>query len=1151
MTRYAVRVVFVLVFAVAPLRVSAQAPELIPHGQSMPPGPALSPQEAIAKMTVPEGFSVELVASEPDLVNPVAMTFDERGRVWITESFEYPRREAGPGRDRVKVLEDTDGDGRADKFTIFAEGLNIPSGIAVGAGGVWVANAPDILFLQDTDGDGKADRREVVVTGFGRDDTHELPNSLTWGPDGWLYGLNGVFNHSHVEHQGRVHDFTCALFRIHPRTREFELFAEGTSNPWGVAWDNEGSAFLSACVIDHLWHLTENGYYHRQGGPYPPFTWKLDSIVDHKHQKAAYCGIHFFDSDAYPEPYRERLYMGNIHGNCVNSDRLLRDGATYRGLAEPDFLSANDAWFMPVVQKTGPDGCLYVLDWYDRYHCYQDARRDPQGIDRLKGRLYRVRYHDTPHAAPFDMAAESDDQLIERLFSPNVYYRDIAGRLLWERNRPATREKLERLVLDESQPRKARMHALWALVGCGPLDATFHLQLLASGDAGFRAWGVRAAGNMHQVDATVAERIAELVRDPSPDVQVQVAIAAKKLASVEPLERLIDVLAHGDDAVLLPHIVWQNLHPLLAQDGPSFVRHLERLSPEQWSRVAGIVPRSLDRLLALEAKGLVPSVALVRLAVERGESGAAAEAAAECLATLAVKSQQRELSAAMQRSLQDELAVLISGLLSGSVEHPLYLDGALLASTWKDPRGTKAVANVLASKSAPAARRLQALGALVAARDAAVLDAVENVLSDSSATPLEFRRRVLDAVGRLDDPRVADVVLARYSRMEPELRPQAVELLTSRKAWAKSLVDAVDRKQVEVAALNVNQVRKMLALGDADLKARVEATWGTLRTERNPMREHIIAEMRRTIRSQSGDAIAGAAIFKKVCGQCHKIYGEGPDVGPDITLNGRNSFEQLLSNVFDPSLVIGADYRAHTVVTADGRILTGLVAEDSQQRVVLKVQGGKLETIARADVEQMVVSELSMMPEDLEKQIKPQEMIDLFAYLTLDKPPSDPAARRLPGVDKPLARESDDPTQFSLMIEEVAPGFSMTASGPGGVAVLDRHMGHETVVRTHPLDRDTPCVLSRTVEVPASGKTRLVLDVSHYPGADWMLVVRADGKVIHQSVVGPETTQDGWTKVRVDLARFAGKTVALEVLNQANKWADEYAYWGRVEIVSK
>ena len=202
----------------------------------------------------------------------------------------------------------------------------------MGHGGVWVANSPDILFLQDRDGDGKADSSEVVATGFGRHDTHELPNSLTWGPDGWLYGWNGVFNPGRVVSKNRkTYSFTCAIFRIHPVTHVFEVWCEGTSNPWGIAIDPEGSFFASACVIDHLWHLVESGYYIRQGGPYPPFTWPIESIVDHNHQKAAYCGIHYFDSPAYPARYRGKLYMGNIHGNAINVDALERNGSTYKG----------------------------------------------------------------------------------------------------------------------------------------------------------------------------------------------------------------------------------------------------------------------------------------------------------------------------------------------------------------------------------------------------------------------------------------------------------------------------------------------------------------------------------------------------------------------------------------------------------------------------------------------------------------------------------------------------------------------------------------------------------------------------------------------------------------------------------------------------
>lgn len=575
----------------------------VPHGQDKPPGPALSPQEAMKKMKLPEGFSVELVASEPDIVNPVAMTFDERGRVWITESFEYPRREPGPGRDRVKVLEDTDGDGKADKFTVFAEGLNIPSGIAVGHGGVWVANAPDLLFMQDTDGDGKADKTEVVVTGFGRTDTHELPNSLTWGPDGYLYGLNGVFNFSKVTHRGKTYEFTCALFRIDPRTRSFELFCEGTSNPWGVAIDPEGSMFVSACVIDHLWHLTESGYYHRQGGPYPAFTWPIQSIVKHKHQKAAYCGIHYFDSDAYPEKYRDRLYMGNIHGGCINVDRLERNGSTYRGEEEPDFLTANDAWFMPVVQKTGPDGCLYVLDWYDRYHCYQDANRDPAGIDRLKGRLYRIRHTATPRGAVANLGSENETQLVQRLKSPNVYQRDIAQRLLNERMNPTIRASLEAFVLDDANPRKARMHGLWSLIGAGPLPEPFHLQLLNQADSGVRAWAVRAAGNARKVDDKIRQRIGQLAKDPSRDVQLQVVIAATKLQDLNPLPVLLDVLAAGGDDSLIPQIVWQNLHPLLENRSDEFMQLVKQTDLKQNPNLAKLIPRVTERILAKKKAG--------------------------------------------------------------------------------------------------------------------------------------------------------------------------------------------------------------------------------------------------------------------------------------------------------------------------------------------------------------------------------------------------------------------------------------------------------------------------------------------------------------------------------------------------------------------
>ncbi len=1003
-TRYGhIRWLIVAILFCLPANPIAAAEAVVPHNQDAPPGPALSPQEALARMEVPPGFEVELVASEPQIVNPVAMTFDERGRIWITESLEYPRREPGPGRDRVKILEDTDGDGTVDSVKIFAEGLNIPSGIAVGHGGVWVANSPDILFLQDLNGDDRADKSEVVVTGFGRFDTHELPNSLTWGPDGWLYGLNGVFNPGHVKQGDKEFRFTCALFRIHPRTREFQLFAEGTSNPWGIAWDRDGSAFLSACVIDHLWHLAETGYYHRQGGPYPPFTWKIESIVNHKHQKAAYCGIHYFDSDAYPPEYRERLYMGNIHGNCINVDSLEKNGATYKGIGQPDFLHANDVWFMPVVQKTGPDGCLYILDWYDRYHCYQDANRDPAGIDRLKGRLYRVRYQGTPRPERFDLAAESDDQLIARLGHPNVYYPDIAQRILCERAEPSSRIKLRELVLDSSASRKARLHALWALIGGGELEPQFHTELFEHEDPAFRAWAARAAGNQGNVPAAIEAALWQAVEDPAPEVRLRAVVALRKTA--RDAERLISALVQvaatcGDDP-LLPRIAWRGLEPLLENHTTAFLTHLGRHDLRRSPGLSGMLPFAIDRILARE-EGDTASVAKLFELLASSEL-AGQTAAGQLLESLAERVQSGEIAGQELVELKAALEPHTARILS-QAEEELYLDAAFLTAAWRDPAGMEVVRELLVSSNVKEESRLQALEALVAAEDLGLLSVVPHLLTGSAATSNAFSGQVIAALGRLNEPAVAEVLLAVYADLNATLRPKAIELLTQRGIWARPLLAAIGQETLAPSVLNVNQVRKLAASPDAEIAEAVREIWGSVRGERDADRERVVYRMRRHLQAHRGNPLAGEKVFARVCGQCHKMHGSGQEVGPDITRNGRASFDQLLSNVFDPSLVIGTAYQAHTVVTDDGRVLSGLVKEDSPQRIILKVEGGKEELIPRKQVELFQASGLSLMPEKLEQQLSPTELADLFAYLTLDLPPHNADAEWIPGAT-PLAYE--------------------------------------------------------------------------------------------------------------------------------------------------
>ncbi len=1006
---------------------SAQQPKpaLIPHAQDKPPNDPRDPTTAAKLMTVPDGFTVEVVAAEPDIVNPVAMTIDERGRYWITESLEYPRHEPGPGRDRVKVLEDTDGDGKADKVTVFLDGLNIPSGIAVGHGGVWIANAPDILFVQDTDGDGKADKQEVIVTGFGRKDTHELPNSLTWGPDGWLYGLNGVFNHSHVKYFPTNPNFdekhpgwplTCVLFRIHPRTREFQVFCEGTSNPWGVAFNDEGDAFVSACVIDHLWHLTESGYYHRQGGPYPPFTWKIESIVKHKHQKAAYCGIHYFDSDAYPEQYRGKLYMGNIHGGCINVDRVEPNGSTYQGFGEPDFLTANDAWFMPVVQKTGPDGSLYVLDWYDRYHCYQDANRDPAGIDRLKGRLYRVRYRDTPRLSKgFDLGRESDDKLIERLGAKNDFIRDTARRILQERNTESIGTKLltqfnASLATNISAEHRRRLFLTLSGMSIAGTEQMRHWDQLDV-DPAIRSWRLRLLAD-HPTKAPDLQRFRSLPWDrTNPREQTQAVIAASKLlrqigqhkvdeSDVDQLIQLhIEALAKAENDPLLSRIVWQNLHPYLETHSETFVKQIENPATQSNAALMALMPRIIDRLVGRKDFNPKPIVRLIEhLAIWKPD------AAALGLGHLSTKVENREISGEHLSTLKLAAAKLLDSILEGPPDSPLYLSGAILATSWNDPRGMTVVRRVFASETSTAEQRQSALNALIAAQDVGIVNSVAVVL-DSSSTSASLKGQILGSLSKMDDPQVAGLILARYAKFESELQPRAIELLTQRASWAKPLLAAIADKKIPGTSINLNQARRLKELNDQELTVQLTKHWGQVREGRDPNREMYISEMRQLIRKTSGDPFAGEKAFKKVCAQCHKIYGEGAEVGPDLTLNGRNDFNQLLSNVFDPSLVIGAGYRSYTVITNGGRVLNGLLAEDSPQRIVLKVQGGKQEVIARADIDEVNVSEISLMPEQLEKQLSPQEIVDLFAFISLDKHPSDKNARRLAGSGELKAKD--------------------------------------------------------------------------------------------------------------------------------------------------
>jgi putative heme-binding domain-containing protein len=402
----------------------------------------------------------------------------------------------------------------------------------------------------------------------------------------------------------------------------------------------------------------------------------------------------------------------------------------------------------------------------------------------------------------------------------------------------------------------------------------------------------------------------------------------------------------------------------------------------------------VPNLVAVDQSGAdVESLAaLLELVID-----ADADSARSCLQKMAERMRTGEVDAPTIANLKDRLGGTLARFIA-EPQSPLHRDAISVAAIWQDMAASRAVAALARQASAPAEERQLALATLVSARDPAATSIAAELLRsrDEAARPLQLA--VFAALARADDPSIAGVVLDSYASLAPDSQSAAIELLTRRVVWSKPLLDHIVSERIPKHALNVNQVRKLLSLGDSEISRSVAKLWGTIREGRDPAREQLIRDMRRLLESTPGDSRRGIAVFARLCGQCHKIHGEGQEVGPDITVNGRASYEQLLSNVFDPSLVIGEAYQARTVRTDDGRVVTGLLAEDSEQRVTLKVQGGKLETIAREEVVAMKTSELSLMPEGIEKQLQPQEIADLFAFITLDKHPDDKSARSIAGT---------------------------------------------------------------------------------------------------------------------------------------------------------
>lgn len=935
--------------------------------------PALAPAEAEKKFKVPDGFEVRLFAAEPDVVNPVAMCFDEKGRLWVVELYEYPNgaKPGTKGRDRVKVLEDTDGDGKADKVTVFCDGLSLATAVQVGNGGVFVGQAPYLYFypiVSDGPDGPKAGERKTLLTGFGLDDRHELINDLTWGPDGWLYFTQGVFTHSLVKDPENPKDpgvkLDACVGRYNTRTRKVEVFADGISNQWGVDWDRAGNAFVSACVVEHIWHAAPGGVYQRQGGqPNVPYTYELLKSINkdkHRHYMAAYGGINIYQGNLFPAEYRGTVFMGNIHGNCIDHDQLMPDGASFtatdlrKGTESGEFLEANDDWFRPVSEQVGPDGALWIMDWYDKYPCYQNSQAPD--LDRERGRVWRVVYTGKDNGRKIsvnptgDLGKMSDEQLVGLLSHDNIWQRRVAQRLLTERKAKVSASLTD--LLRRGTTLEARLAALWTLNGINEL-AEGALEMLAGDrEPAIRAWAARITGERGEANSGQIARLTTLAADADPHVRSFVAYASRRLAKGNTLPIISKLLeqAGTDSDPILPFMIWMAAESKIGDDASAL------------SEILGDEPKADAAKLAFIHKGMH------RIADTRELSKV--WDGLEFLGELA-NDNPALCAAGLDGLLEVKQGIVprnsdnILPELQKSRDRAVADRATRLAAAWGNVEASLAMLQRVNDASASEEERISAIRV---AREfkgdearAALLAALQGKNSE------KLKMEAIRGLSELGSDEAADFIIKDWSGFSPENRRAVAEVMATRLRWGSALLNGVKQKTVVATDIPLTAARAMSRQRDKAFLKLMGETIGAFR-ESPEAKLKLIAEKRNVVLNGPVDLNAGHAVMTKTCLVCHKFYGEGAEVGPDLTGVGRSSIDALLANVIDPSQIIGKGYENTIVETKDGRLLTGRLVEDTEDHVKLLSQGPKEDVVARNQISKMrTETNVSTMPEGLEQ----------------------------------------------------------------------------------------------------------------------------------------------------------------------------------------
>ena len=891
------------------------------------------------------------------------------------------------GADRITIHEDSDGDGIYDRHKTFLDGLNIVTSVERGRGGVWVLNPPYLLFYPDANNDDMPDGDpEVRLSGFGIEDSHSVANSLRWGPDGWLYAAQGSTVTANIVVHGAdgkprnakpIYSQGQNIWRYHPEKRIYEVFSEGGGNAFGCEIDSQGRIFSGHNGGDTRgFHYLQGAYlqkgFEKHGPLSNPYAFGYFPAMPHDRVPRFTHNFVLYDHGGLPPRYQGKLFgVEPLQGRIVESE-VIPDQSSFRthDIARP--VTSDDRWFRPVDIKVGPEGALYVCDWYDQQ--VNHFRNHEGKIDTANGRIYRLKGKGNKPRVPGDLSRLGAPELLGRLSDPNRWVRQTALRLLADR-RDASLIPALASALRQSSGQLA-LETLWALNLCGGLTDNEALRALDHADPLVRLWTVRLLGDTHRVSPELAGKMAALAAtEPNLEVRNQLAATAKRLPARDGLALVHSLALRAEDAGdnRIPLLIWWAVESKCEENRDEVVRLFE---DSTFWRSPLVEHHLLDRTARrfAQAGSRRDLLACARLF----DLSPSVEHSRRLMSGFEAAFKGRTLA-----GLPDELVKAMSRHGVGS---PAF------ALRQGDPRAVRKALRVVADETAPRSERMEYLGVMSEVKvpgAAPVLSrAYRGVYRDDA-----LRKAILTALQNYDDPAIADVVMNVYPALGREALPSALTLLASRPAWGVKLAQAVNGKQsswsgpvIKAEAIPPNIVRKLKQHHDPALQELLEKLWPNTGSPTTAQMEEKIHRLAGVVRGGTGDPYQGRTLFQNMCGSCHKLFGQGGEVGPDLTVYNRGDLESMLLAMVNPNAEIREGYENYSVETRDGRSLSGFLAEQDNRSIVLRGLDNQNLTLARADLTELTAAGLSLMPEGLLDGFNEEQTRDLFAYLRSTQP---------------------------------------------------------------------------------------------------------------------------------------------------------------------